>query len=108
MFDFTYQGQDFLVVYDPQNVCEMVEQALSFSACYAWIVRLDEPDRAPRGQELWHLEGIARTLRAVGVELLDFILMGREDFYSMNVHGGMEVLRRESADLALHERYASD
>lgn len=94
---------------DPMYTREIVEDALALQARHAILVmfvgtgplELEKPDRD-------YMVALARTLRAIDVELLDCVMVGEQGYFSMNVDGGMETVRRESDAPALHERYCSD
>lgn len=91
-----------------ENARQMVRHAASAGARYAILARFDDI-RMPHADdgELARLRAIAVTMRAIDVEILDFVLVGRGDPVSLNRSGRMDVIRCESQNLALHEDYVN-
>ena len=89
----------------PENVRAMVAEAVSVGAHYAFIVlHADDVDAPMDEWERRQLEGVAYTLHAVKVELLDVVLMSGDALFSLNMQGGMDVLRVNGPDGAVYER----
>ena len=91
---------------DPFYVRQIVKDALSMEARHAFLVMFVgtgplEVEKSDRD----FLVAMSRTLRAIEVELLDLVLVGEQGFYSLNMEGGMDVIRRECGRVGLHERY---
>lgn len=92
-----------------ENARLMAQEAVSSGARYLILVRCfgDAPadiDDAELGQ----LRSVATALRALDVEILDCALAARDGVDSLNRSGRMDVIRQESQNLALHERYVGD
>lgn len=88
------------------NARRMLTEAIDGGARYVFLVlwgdgRLPEMDA---GDEEY-LDALAVTLRAAEIDLLDCLLAGGGEVYSMNVNGRMQGVRAESGNAALHERY---
>ena len=95
--------------WDAENARRMALQAVSAGARYAVIARFvgDTPLEMDDA-ELARLQAVSAAMRAIDVEILDCALVGTRDIVSLNRSGRMDVIRRESRDLALHERYAGE
>lgn len=93
--------------WDAENARLMIRHAASTGARYAIIARfVGDAALEIDDAELARLQAIAVTMRAVDVEILDFALAGARGFCSLNRSGRMDVVRLESRNLSLHERYA--
>ena len=87
---------------------EMIEEALALQARHAFLILFIGAEGLELSQEdRDSLVSLARTLRAIDVELMDCVLVGEQGFYSLSVEGGMELVHRESPLPALHERYCA-
>ncbi len=87
----------------------IVEEALALQARHAFLVLFAGDERLVL--EPWEqdcLLAFSRTLRAIDVELMDCVLVGGEEYVSMNVEGGMARIRQESEQPSLHERYCGE
>ena len=91
---------------DPQHATEIVREALSIQAKNAFLVLFIGPElpHMPKW-ELDYLVSLSRTLRAIGVELLDCVLVGEGGMLSLSREGKMDQISRESTRLELHENY---
>ena len=97
---------DSLYWADPMMALEILREAMSLQASHAFIVcfagveplELMESEREFFGQ-------LSETLRAVGVELLDCMMVGEAGYFSLNQSGGMDDIRQRGAQPWLHERY---
>lgn len=91
---------------DAENARKMVVEAVDSGARYAFLVRFDGQRRIDMGEgDDASLESLAVALRAVDVDLLDFLLVNGAEIRSMNAEGSMKNLRENPGVLALHERY---
>ena len=91
---------------DPQYAAQIVEEALSVQARNAFLVLFTgDLSQEPEDWELQYMLALSRTLRAIGVELLDCAVVSGEGMLSLNLRGQMEKIKEESPALALHERY---
>lgn len=100
---------DSLFWADPRCVREIVGEALALQARCAFLVlftgtEVFEPDDRDRED----LVDLSRTLRAVGVELMDCVLAGETGFFSMKRMDMLETVSAESPLPGLHERYLED
>ena len=92
--------------WDGRCVRRIVEQALLLQAQRAILVQfVGTGPVTPEAEDREHLVSLARTLRAVEVELMDCLLVGEQGFYSMSVDDGMERARMDSELPWLHECY---
>lgn len=91
---------------DPRHATEIVREALSIQAKSAFLVLFTgtEPLDMPQW-ELDYLVSLSRTLRAIGVELLDCVLAGEAGMLSLSREGLLDQVARESTRLELHENY---
>lgn len=91
---------------DPQYAAEIVKEALAIQAKSAFLVLFTgtQPmEMSKREQD--YLLSLSRTLRAIGVELLDCAMVGEAGMVSMSVQGRMAQIAAESDQLELHEHY---
>ena len=94
--------------WDAGNVRRVLADAIGNGARYVYLVRwLNGPAREMDGQDCARLEAIAATLRAADLDLVDCLLAGEGEFYSMNIHGKMQAIRAGSGCMELHERYSN-
>ena len=92
--------------WDAANVRRMVVDAIGNGARYVYMVLWTEDEPLPlEGEDIARLESIATVLRGVELDLVDCLIVGRENMLSMNAEGKMERIRSESGCMALHERY---
>lgn len=94
---------------DPMIAQAVIQEALAMNARRAFLVCFmgSEPPQL-EDNEREFLASLAATLEAVGVTLLDCMLVSKEAFYSMNKSGQMDRVRQESSQPWLHERYAGE
>lgn len=88
------------------NVRRMLTDAIDNGARYLFLVIWGDgapPEMDPE-QAAW-LDSIAVTLHGAEIDLLDCLLAGGGEVYSMNVNGKMQGVRAQSSDAALHEHY---
>ena len=94
--------------WDAANVRRMVVDAIGNGARYVYMVIWTEDEPLPlEGEDIARLESIATVLRGVELDLVDCLIVGRENMLSMNAEGKMERIRSESGCMALHERYVA-
>lgn len=91
------------------NARRILTDAIDSGARYVFLVlwgggRLPELD----GEGEACLEALAVTLHAAEIDLLDCLLAGGGELYSMNTHGRMQGARAASGQAALHERYVGE
>ena len=94
---------------DPMCAAQIVEEALSMQARNAFLILFTgaEPQELTE-YEQDYLVALSRTLRAIGVELLDCVMAGENGMVSLSREGRMEQVVRESEQLSLHEDYRRD
>lgn len=94
---------------DPVIAQDILREALALQARRAFLVCFTgiEPLQLTR-DEHEYLGRLAETLRAVGVELLDCMLVGEAGFHSLNQSGEMDEVRMACENLHLHERYTEE
>ena len=91
---------------DPMIARDILREAMALQArraflvCFAGVERLELT-----ADEHAFLGRLADTLRAVGVELLDCLMVGEAGFHSLNQSGQMDAVRAACAQPWLHERY---
>ncbi len=111
-FEFCLISRQPLPVRDPwwchENVREMVRDSTSLKASYA-ILALFRGDDAPRlsEEELVHLRGVNQTFGGIRVPLVDCVLAGREEMYSMRLHGRFDFIHDVGPSAFLHEQYGA-
>lgn len=91
---------------DAQHAMEMVQAALSVQARSAFLLLfngVEPPELADWEQD--YLLALSRTLRAIGVELMDCVMVGEAGMVSLNAQGRMAQIERESTRMELHENY---
>ena len=94
---------------EPQYAARIVEEALSVQARNAFLVLFTGAlSQEPEPWELQYMLALSRTLRAIGVELLDCAIVSEEGMISLNLRGQMDQIAGESPELALHERYREE
>lgn len=89
-----------------ENVRDMVRDSTSLKASYAVLIlfrgsglqRLSE-------EELDHLRGVCLTFNGIQVPLVDCVLAGREELYSMRLHGRFDFIQDVKSSAFLHEQY---
>ena len=91
---------------DPMIAQQILREALALQARRAFLVCFTgvEPLELT-AEEHEFLGRLADTLRAVGVELLDCLLVGEAGFLSLNQSGQMDAVRAACEEPWLHERY---
>ena len=90
----------------PQITVQVMQEALSIQAKSAVLVLFAGAE--PLELEDWEMDyllAMSRTLRAIGVELLDCVMVGHADMVSLNCEGKMHKIVGESQHLDLHESY---
>lgn len=100
---------DSLAWADPMIAQEVLREALALQARRAFLVCFTgtEPLELTEGEHAF-LHSLSVTLRAVGVELLDCLLVGEPGMLSMNKSGHMEAMRQDCESPWLHERYTEE
>lgn len=94
---------------DPRYGAEIVREALSIQAKNAFLVLYAGAEPLELAKwELDYLVALSRTLRAIGVELLDCVMVGEAGMRSMSREGRMDQVARESERMELHEHYRWD
>ncbi len=89
----------------PENVRRMTMEAAAAGARYVVFVRYAAgAERLDEG-ELEHLNAISCTLSALDIEILDCVLADGGECRSLNLGGQLEIIRQESGNPALYERY---
>ena len=92
--------------WDADNVRRLIVESVNTGARYVYLVRfVDDARRDMDADEKAQLEGIAVTLLAVDVELVDCVLAGGGELYSMNLGGKLKRIPAGEEHTALHERY---
>ena len=91
------------------NARRILTDAIDGGARYVFLV-LWGGDALPAltGEDEEILDALAVTLRAAEIDLLDCLLVGGGEIYSMNTHGRMKGVRAVSGQAELHERYAGE
>lgn len=91
---------------DPAHALKIVEEALASQARYAFLVLFTGAQPMEMAQwERDYMVLLSRTLRTIGVELLDCAMTGETGIVSMSVRGELGQIETESEKLALHEHY---
>ena len=91
--------------WDGANARRMLAEAIGNGARYVFLVLWQEVAAGMSDVEAARLESIAETLRAADLDLVDCLLAGGGEIYSMNLHGRMNRIRAESGCMELHENY---
>ena len=93
----------------PENVRDMVRDSTSLKASYA-ILALFRENATPRlsEEELRHLHGVSQTFGGIRMPLVDCVLAGREELYSMRVHGRFDFVQDVGSSAFLHEQYGEE
>ena len=97
---------DSLAWADPQIAIQIVQEAMCIQAKNAILVLFAGTE--PLELEKWELDyllALSRTLRAIGVELLDCVLTGDQGMVSLCCEGKLQKLFEETDRLELHENY---
>ena len=95
--------------WDPVYIRDIVMEAMSLEATHAFLILFMGIE--PLEVEPWEIDCITAfscTMRAIGVELLDCVLVGHQGYRSLNVDGCMDEARMECLAEGLHERYCED
>ena len=94
---------------DPMIAQQVLREAIALQARRAFLVcfyGIEPLELTPEEQAF--LSRLAVTLRAVGVELLDCLLVGEAGFHSLNQAGQMTSVRESCEQPWLHERYTEE
>lgn len=94
---------------DPAIAQGVLREAIALQARRAFLVCFtgpEPPELTPNERD--YLVRLADTLRAVGVELLDCLLVSEAGMRSLNKSGQMDEVRMASDNVSLHERYVEE
>lgn len=92
-----------------ENVRSMVRDSTSLTASYAILAlfRGEDPPRLSE-EEVDRLQGIGKTFKGIQVPLVDCVLAGREEIFSMRLHGKVDFIRDVGENSFLHEQYGAE
>lgn len=100
---------DSLAWAEPEYIRHIITEAISLQAKNAILVLFTGPAAVEFDEnDIRNLLNLARSLRAINVELLDCIIRSESDVISMNTQGAMDIIRKESRNIALHEDYSKE
>ena len=93
--------------WDAANARRLLVEAIGNGARYVFLVLWNEAPDGLGEAEAAQLESIATTLRAADLDLVDCLLAGGDEFYSMNRNNRMSSIKEASGCMELHERYGN-
>lgn len=95
--------------WEAANARRMLVEAIGNGARFVYLVLwTEDPPAGLTEAEAARIDAIAATLRAADLDLVDCLLAGGGEIYSMNIHGKMNAIRAASGCQSVHERYAED
>ena len=91
---------------DSQYASDILRESLCIQAKNTFLVLFTGGEALDfAAWESDYLIALSRSLRAIGVELLDCVVVEETGMFSMNLEGRMERVVRESPQIKLHEHY---
>ena len=92
--------------WSPENMHSMVRDSTSLKASYSILALFCEED-SPRltEREMERLNDVCGTCRGVQAPLVDCVLAGPRELYSMRRHGRFDFFRDLQGHASLHEQY---
>jgi len=97
---------EYDVWWHSENVRRMVVESIKYGARYIFLVKYTEGAAQEMDeQESEQVNSVSITLSAVGVDLLDYVLIGEDGMHSMHADGKMNNTRAGTKKMQLNEGY---